>query len=266
MPFTLTEFDGLTLPVYKEQSQADELGTGQALTDYIPTPGGHYYDNYGSGDSPLGLDPLTKECMLFESSKSALLTAIDALRAKKGKRGILKATWHTGTVRWLYARMVGIHHPAVLGNLQNAAVTLEFMPEGGVWFHASQSSYTATLTATGGGNQNVVVANGGNVNVTDLTVTVTAGTNSITALTITNTTTGQSLAYTGTIASTKALVVDVGALSILNNGSNGYASLTPSDKADWLYLQPGNNTIRFTVTGNAAANSTYLIQYYPTYA
>ena len=266
MPFTLTEFDGLTLPLYKEHGQSDELGTGQALTDYIATPGGHYYDNYGTSNSPLGLDPLTKECMLFEASTAALLTAIDALRAKKRKRGILKATWHDGTVRWLYARMIGVHHPAVLGNLQNAAVTLEFMPEGGLWFHATQSSYTATLTATGGGNQDVVVANGGNVNVEDLTITVTAGTNSITNLVIANTTTGDSLTFAGTLASGNDLVVDVGALSILNNGSNAYSNLTPTNKADWLDLEPGNNTIRFTVTGNAAADSTYLIEYYPTYA
>lgn len=266
MAYALTEFDGLSLPAYKELGQSDDLGTGVALTSYSRTPGGQYYDNYGSSVSPLGQDPIIKESRLIETSTANLLTALDALRAKKGKRGVLKATHHNGTVRWIYARLIDIDHPALRGNIRTADVRLEFMPEGGFWFANSQSSYTATLTATGGGNQDVVVANAGNVNVTDLTITVTAGTSTITNLVITNTTIGDSLTYAATIATTKALVVDVGAMSILNDGANGYAQLTPSNKANWLYLQPGNNTIRFTVTGNATANATYLITYYATYA
>lgn len=267
MAYALTEFDGLTLPAYKESSQTDDLGTGQALTSYARMPGGGWYDNYGSGVAPLGLDPIVKESRLIETSTGNLRTALDNLRAKKGKRGVLKATFHDGTIRWLYARLVDVDHPALRGHLQSADVRLEFVPEGGVWFANSQASYTGTLTATGGGNQDVVVANAGNVNVTDLVVQVTAGTSTITALTIANTTASYTVSFSGTIATTKALAVDVGALSVLNDGANAYSNFTPStSKAQWLLLQPGNNTIRFTVTGNATANASYSITYYSTYA
>lgn len=267
MAYALTEFDGLTLPAYKEANQSDELGTGVALTSYAQTPGGQFYDNYGSGVAPMGQDPIVKESRLIETSSANLRIALDALRSKKGRRGVLKATFHDATVRWIYARLVDIHHPALRGNIRTADVRMIFVPEGGIWYHATQTTASGTLTATGGGTQDVVVSNAGNVNVVDLVVTVTAGTNSITALTIANITASYTTSYSGTIATTKALAVDVGAMSVLYDGANAYSSFTPStNKAQWLILQPGNNTIRFTVTGNAAANSTYSIVYYPTYA
>lgn len=267
MAYALTEFDGLTLPAYKEANQSDNLGTGVALTSYAQTPGGQFYDNYGSGVAPLGQDPIVKESRLIESSTANLRIALDALRAKKGKRGILKATFHDTTVRWLYARMVDIHHPALRGNLRTADVQMIFMPEGGVWYHATQTTASGVLTATGGGTQDVVVSNAGNVNVVDLVVTVTAGATTITALTIANTTASYTTSFSGTIATTKALAVDVGAMSVLNDGANAYSSFTPTtNKAQWLILQPGNNTIRFTVTGNATTNATYSIVYYSAYA
>lgn len=266
MAYALTEFDGLTLPAYKELGQSDDLGTGLALTSYARMPGGGFYDNYGSGDSPDGQDPIVKESRLIETSAANLLTSLDALRAKKRKRGILKATFHDGTVRWLYARMTEIDHPALRGNLQSLDVRMAFVPEGGVWFAESQTSYNGTLTAKTGTPQDVNVSNGGNVNVVDMTITVTAGTTTITDITVENTTTGQSVQYTATIATTKALVIDVGALSIQNDGSNGYGDATISDKADWLRLDTGSNTIRFTVTGNTAEDATYTITYYDHYA
>jgi hypothetical protein len=267
MPFTIYEFDGLVLPGFKEKGQADELGTGLGTSGLMPLPGGGFYDSYrADGLAPAAIDPVIKQCRLFASSSGALLTAIDAIRAKKRKRGVLKARWHDGTLRWVYARLLSVHHPAQLGNKLNADITLEFEPESDIWRGNTEAINAGPLTATGGGNQNTTHVNAGNVAVGDLVITVTAGTSTITNLVITNTTTGQAITFAATIATSKSLVINVGARSVLNDGANAYASATIGDVAEWMRLQPGSNTIRFTVTGNATTNAGYSVRFYNHYA
>lgn len=110
------------------------------------------------------------------------------------------------------------------------------------------------LTALASSPEVFELPNAGNTLVRDLLITVHAGSSAITALAVQNAESGQvsHISFDGSLAAGEELVIDCGALSVLNDGDDAWADLAlESDHAidEWLRLAPGDNTITVTFTG-----------------
>jgi hypothetical protein len=106
----------------------------------------------------------------------------------------------------------------------------------------------------------VTVANGGNYQVKAIVLAFAAKA----AAPVSNITVASgscSWTWTGTIAATKTLSVDCGTRTIRNDGADAYAGFgfNPAHTvADWLVLQPGNNSVTITWTcGGTATELTF---------
>jgi len=96
-----------------------------------------------------------------------------------------------------------------------------------------------------------------------LQITVEAGSSAITSITIARTG-GESLTFSGTIASGDVLIIDTGTMQVTNNGSDAYDDLALSPTADlaaWFSLAAGDNDITITYTGGGTG-STIDFNYY----
>lgn len=89
-----------------------------------------------------------------------------------------------------------------------------------------------------------------------LKVTVTASNGPITKVIVRNQTTSRLETYTGTIASTKSLVMDNGNFSIKNDGTEDYVNWSGS----FIWINASNNTIEIEGTPG-----TYLFEFSPRY-
>lgn len=84
-------------------------------------------------------------------------------------------------------------------------------------------------------------------------IQVVAGGSSITQCVLQNLTTGQTMAFTGTIAANKTLVIDCEAQTVLNDSVDAIANFTGS----FLMLVPGTNYLVFT-----GSNGTIKVDYF----
>lgn len=289
MAYRLKMFDGLVLPNLQTPDQDQNMGSGSWLTSFQQLPDG-WYDNYGTRKSPKGIQPITKQCWLVASSRAELKTLRDGLRAKGGNRGRLVVQFEGGALRWTWARMTNTDNPSRPAHGLALPITLIFESVGQIWYELvysaddwtvgdgtfvvgdgttelGQNGTEETLTATGGAVQSFTLTHAGNIPAVNLAITVTAGNQSITNLIITNNTTGHTFTYAGTIAAGNSLVVDTGAMSVQNNGSDDYANFTPGNKAEWMQLAAdSDNDIDVTVTGNGSQNATIAWAWYDHYA
>lgn len=290
MAYVIHQFDGLVVPKAIQQGDVQNMGTGAALSSFQQLPGGGFYDNYGSARSPQGIRPITKSGIIHATTAAGIVAELDALRLKLGVRGKLTIKMADGSMRWQWARLVSadVPRPAEAAGLW-LPFDLQWVTAAQVWYGivSSPSAWVwgdgswvwgdgtitfgangteETLTATGATTQALTLNNGGNIDATNVQVTVTAGTNSITAITWTNATSGYSWTWTGTVTAGNALVIDTGSMSVQNNGNNAYSGFTPSHKRIWDVLSPGDNSITVTVTGNGAADGTIGAAYYDHYA
>lgn len=102
--------------------------------------------------------------------------------------------------------------------------------------------------------QNVTLVNNGNAPVVDAVITVRAGNAAITSTSISIG--GVAWTFSGTIASGTDLVVDMGGMSVKNNGVDAYAQFTaPTTQLDWFLIPPGSNTVTVTTTGGGTGTS-----------
>jgi hypothetical protein len=112
-----------------------------------------------------------------------------------------------------------------------------------------------------------ILTNDGVLRQTDVTITITAGAASISniRLRVNNC----DWTYSGTVAAGQALLVDCGAKSITNNTVDAYTGLTLNaghTVADWIQVEPGNNTVTITYSGNAGADAVVTWDYYDAWA
>jgi hypothetical protein len=238
MAYRIFAFDGIQLPEYVQDGNADNMGTGAALTSFQQISNG-FFDNYGSRRSPQGIRPITKTCVLYGVTQAALKANLDALRGKLGVRGKLSVLFDDGSMRWQWARLQSINAPRTLEAKNKwLPIDLTWITASQIWYgvvvtpaewtwgdltwtfgdgtaEMGESGTSATFTATGGGGQIITVNHGGNVTATNVAVSLTAGTNSITGYRYTNQTTGDTFIMGGlTIASGETLTVNGGDRSV----------------------------------------------------
>lgn len=85
MSISLTDFDGVPLPLIAAKSRALDA---QAQRRFFPAVNG-FFDIYGTGDSPPEIYRFTHEGMYFNTSPTALNTSVENLRAKFGVKATL---------------------------------------------------------------------------------------------------------------------------------------------------------------------------------
>ncbi len=264
MSYILKQFDGVNLPLYDPDTPT---GSGPAKRGAVRLGGGGHYDVYGSARAPLDLPyDLRYKATYVESSLAALETALSALRGRNRRRGRLIRELANGDTHWCVARLVELDAPRPGGitNKQQCSLTFEvgsawygalhgdswYIGQDGVYLgdgHVLGSAETYTLN---GSPKVITLTNGGDGDVTAVSLTLTAGAAPITAFKL-----GVGACeweYNTSLAAGQALVVDGGAWSVLHNGADAFNALQQTAlnaTGYWFTLAPGANTVTLTYTG-----------------
>lgn len=294
--YRIFAFDGIEIPEYNPNHN---MGTGRANTSYQQLPGGTYYDNFGSSKASRGVRPIFVRGTSYAATEAALKASLDDLRKKIGVRGKLTMMFDDGELRWQWARIAEVDTPSEyqLGNNRFDFVLTAItaaqqwygvivsdeewtwgdlswtfgdgtaeMGESGTETALTATGATGTAPPAGGTTQDITLTNNGNIAATNLVLTITAGATDIDAIKITNGANSDTFYFSATVSAGEVLSIDVGAKNVTNNGSNAYSNFTPGNKAKWMDLEPGDNTLTVICNGNTAADSTFGAEYYEHYA
>lgn len=138
-----------------------------------------------------------------------------------------------------------------------ATFTVELVASNPYWLSQTLQADSRTPTTTVG----YTLANAGNAPARAKVTITQGGTPVVDDILVTNSTTGESFLYRGTVAATKALVVnnkvDTNDLVVTNDGTSDFANF----EGDFMTLAPGNNTIVVT----SAVMGTVLFNWRDTY-
>jgi hypothetical protein len=267
------------LPISALEAQQD-IGTHEAQVATAILPGGGQYDAYGDEIAPLVKRDIPVTAVF---AGSGWQTQYRALRAAIGKRGWLyRRDEQDDAVHKIMARLMRVQTRRTKKDFDSIQAQLVFLPLSPQWYGQEHLTWTFdsgyyfddglvfddsgisfTLDTT---PKYVTVNNGGNARVTSVKATITAGSAAITSLSVARqigATTYEKWIYNGTIAIGKSLVVDCGALSVVNDGSEDYANLSWSTlhkTDDWLRLEPGDNTIEVQRVGGGV-NSVIVFEF-----
>jgi len=271
MPYELYKFDTLVLPAAASE---DDVSTGQVNVVIVDLSGGGVWDALGTEQAKRRGTPLSKRCMITGTA-AILRTQFNILRAYNGKRGRLWRRWDTDDTEWCWARMLDVPALRTVEQQQHQVLELQWMMispywygthhgggwlfDAGIWFDTGYVFDETNTISLDTSPYTCIVNNGGNRTITNaaLTISVPAGNAAITSLTIAVTGVS-SFIYTGTIAAGTSLVIDCGAQSVINNGTNDYAHFDLHATAhlidDWLRLEPGDNSVIVTRVGGGGAS------------
>lgn len=276
MPYRYMTFDGVNLP---EVMPEDDLGTGAANSTLVDSLAGAF-DYLGSNRYRLKRHPirylgkfvgrndiyLVDESGNFVVDESGnyivanddyavdLRDKVDALKAKVGRRGVLvRVREDDGSSQSKLARLLSISHTRTTRDIDRFA-DLEVMLEavGGPWKSTTATTTTATLAANT--TTTVDIESAGLEEVRDAILIITANGANVTSIEFTLGS-DQHWSWTGTLLDGDALVIDTGALTVLNDGADAYDgfALDADHTIDgWLSLAPSNNVCYFTLAGGPA--------------
>lgn len=202
---------------------------------------------------------------IYATSDGNVRTQYDALLAMRGKLAKLWRQDADNNWYWLLARLVSVSNARSLDQYSNYIdVAAEFEPVSTKWhgyrngagwqindgvsqinngLQFNQPDETETVSP---GANNITITNNGNVVVNDAIITYSAA---IATDTVTINAGGDQISYTGTVAAGNDLVIDCGAMTVKNNGSDDYDNLSvPSTRTHWLPLEPGDNAVTVTIS------------------
>ncbi len=258
MAYSLATFDGVTLPLSMPE---DPLDTGQVTPGLTPAAGGAF-DRYGTRQVLPQMREITFRGRYDGSATAAALrTAIDALRAKIGVRGLLvRKREDDAVLQNLYARLLSVDGRWQMEDGQSALLDLRFETTEATWRHAS-----AATPATGSVGGNTSIVNDGTAPIFDAVITLTASGGALVNPTLTDAGWGIYLKYTGSIADTKALVIDCGAMTVKNDGANAYSgfSLESGHTArGWMPLTVATHTLAVAGTGSGSVSVAFTKRYF----
>jgi len=257
MGYWITRFGAST--VLPTAAPDQDIGPGPIRSSLVRLPGGGVYDTRGSDGATEAGQVISVSGLISAATAGALKTAYDLLRALKGDYDKLYRTPDGGSANseWMYARCVGVPTRRMRENRLWVPVTLSFELHESYW-HGAANSDTITLAAN---PQSGEINNAGTAVATQIVITTTAVTAAISAIIIENEEVGHiaKITYTNEIAIGKALVIDCGAKSVLNDGVedfDGFDIVIATHKTtEWLRLKSGNNTIKITRTDGHADNT-----------
>lgn len=245
-----------------------DIGPDPILPTYITLPGGGTYSTRGTLPALPSGHTVTARGFYRAANEAALQILLDAMQAWIGKKSKVWIYCADATQRWRYAVLLS----APLKTLSRGygrfwqAMELTFELDDMLWYG---DDATATIDLTTGSDEQEI-ENEGNQVVRDIIITVTASGSNITVFDLANAETGHvsNIRFSGTIATGKDLVIDLGAGTVKNDGTDAWNDLDRiSGHAidDLLRLVSGNNTITATRTGGDSS-STCELAFYDGYA
>lgn len=288
MTYILTEFATVTLPA---KMPVEDIGTGRAVTKPMQLPGGGAFDPLRDSDAVVGLEKIDKEALIHSATASVRVSEYRDLRALLGTRGRLYRLWDGESLsQWVDARLVQVTSRRSVKEYKHLNVRMSFEkyssywrsdPED-LWYFDSGEDFDTGLFFDGEtmewyfddgeyfddglffdrialiyrlnvSPKTVTITNSGNTDVTDAEIRIDAGSANITALEIRIT--GRiELDYTGTITAGQELIIDCGAYSVLNNGSNDRANFSVGSTHsinEWFRVRPGGEDVIVAITGGS---------------
>jgi hypothetical protein len=275
MSLILERFDDLTLPLIEATQDIGAIGTRVA---YMNLPSGGVYDAYGDGVAPRGQYTLSARGEVH-GTRAEILTQVDAIRAKRGRRGKLYARVDDDSIRWVWARLRNVQAQRSTPNVFRLPVDLSFDITSPVWYgdrHGEGWTFDSgeffdtglvfdeetgdvfTLDHTGPISGDITNAGTGSVD--NVVLTITAGADAITAFSMLSTGPNGDdqawLEYGGTIAAGESLIIDAGAQSVTNDGDDAYADFSfgiGHVLSGWFRLDPGITQISGSITSTTDA-------------
>lgn len=256
MAYSLVSFDSVALPLSMPE---DPLDTGSVTPGILPAVGGAF-DRYGTRQVLPQARVLNFRGRYDGSaSATALQTLLDALRAKIGVRGLLVRSDQSAVSTSIYARLLSADGAWTIEDTLTARLDLVFETAEPSWRAASGSTATGSV----GGNTSIV--NDGTAPIYDAVITLTASGGALVNPTMIVAALGVSLKYTGSIADTKALVVDCGAMTVKNDGANAYSGFTLESghtARGWLPLTVTTHTLAVAGTGAGSVSVAFTKRYF----
>lgn len=284
--YWLTSFGTLDLPQYDVNFNA---GTAPAELGAVQLIGGGVYDAYGTTRAPQKYPKLiTYPCTMVASTPDLVRYNLMLLKSAIGTREKL---WRTlipgGTKHWCWARLVDVddtmkskmpkwHVPLTLTFAQMGQWNGDYH-NGGLVFGAEGLFFDDGLNFDGedlyamdgteGVDQNITVNNGGKIQSRNVTINVIAGSAPLTMVRIGITGVSE-IQFNGSLGIGKRLYIHCGLKQVTNDGANAYLSLTRTGNhkvADWLILEPGDNTVVVN-RGGGGTGSTIEFVFYDAWA
>ena len=191
--------------------------------------------------------------------------------------------------RYLWARPIGrvqmrdprsAHQPSMLVRLKVA--------DPRIYGDAQKNKNVGVYSASGGGmdfpevefgkdfsadpSAETIAHNGGNANAYPLLRFYGPETGTVTEVTLTNSTTGQTAVFTTTMLTGQILSADMRRIVTADTGDDPYVALDGSNRyGDWnlprepFYLAPGDNELRFEVTGGTSTDALCVVTFRDTW-
>lgn len=103
-------FGETPIPQGIARGHVQNMGTGNALSSYLPLPGGGWYNNYRGRKAPQGIRPITKQGRLHGTA-AAMEAYLDSWRALLGEEKKLTIRYYTGRLRWQWATLLNVDAP-----------------------------------------------------------------------------------------------------------------------------------------------------------
>lgn len=137
MAYRIAQFGDLVITDITSlpENGSNDMGSGDALTSFSQLPGGGFFDNYGAADSPQGIRPIVRNCLLWGDTAEELVENLKAIRAKIGTRNVLTIEFDTGERWWQWARLQQVQMP------RPQSAKGSFLPCNLKWVTASQQWY-----------------------------------------------------------------------------------------------------------------------------
>jgi len=253
--YRLVKFDTLALDY---ANQVDGIGSGELPTAYHILPGGGALDMLGNEQMYPGVTEIVKTVRLTAATEAALSDLYFGLRALTGKPYPLYRELVDGSQHWVYARMslgaVRDYEQTKYNKIQD--ISLTFHVASATWKGTLVSAQTALVSSPTVFDQDIDT-DAGRADVRSIIFTVRAGSAAITSIIIARTG-GETLTFTGTIVAGNDLVIDTGAMQVLNNAVGAYDDLTLPPTADlgaWFVLEPDDNEITVTFVGGGTGST-----------
>lgn len=239
--FGSTYAGAYVFPTYKA---ADDLTTERpsSLQRVGSTSGA--FDFLGSTANPIMPITVRKSFEIVASTYAGVETALDTARASllAANESKLWALMRDGSKRWAWAKVTEFAAPESVGTRQTIPVSVGFECREGIWYAESVSTQIVN------GSSTVTLANAGNI-VTPVKVVISESGGDCVSPYVENTTNSSKWLWGDTLHTGESITVDAAEYSILKGTTDDYATLTITNQfAFWLYLNPGNNSVKFDNT------------------
>jgi phage-related protein len=266
--FLTTFSDGTntyTFPAFQSQLR-DNFSDMVPRTVRIPGADGGF-DQFGTGKAPTEIGNVSVTFEQYADDNLALQTYRDLVRAMAawGVCVLSKECGDEGT-RYCYARVNSItmtEAPNDPVNNQKLTVTVDFQVAEPYWLETG--TWGSPVSVTVNGSPQAVNSVGGLFRTyPKITLTVTVSTTTLIVFEVGTGATAQSfqISRAGNFTAGDDIVIDCRSMDVKLNGGNDFSIISTFTHANFVWLEPGNNTVTITRTGGTV---TAALEWYERY-